>query len=136
MASGTAYHNEFGAAFWFPPHVQPDTDALVAVFEEALAETERNKVYSLLEQMKVNHIPQPHWYLRLIGVVPGSRNKGAGSSLMQPALEACDSAGLPAYLEATSERSHPFYERHGFRLVAEVRVEGSPGLWAMLRDPR
>ena len=47
--------------------------------------------------------------------------------------ERCDRERLPAYLEASSERSAALYERLGFRTTSELRVAGSPLLRLMLR---
>jgi len=63
---------------------------------------------------------------------------------MAPVLERCDREGVRAYLDATSERNRPLYERHGFQAeepfappgaapvadVAAARVESvaTPGL--------
>jgi GNAT superfamily N-acetyltransferase len=77
----------------------------------------------------------PHYYVRDIGVHPDMQGKGLGSGLLSPTLERCDREGLPAYLEASSERNAALYERHGFRLVRELRVGGSPPLRLMLRQP-
>jgi RimJ/RimL family protein N-acetyltransferase len=56
--------------------------------------------------------------------------------LLSPTLARCDRDGLPAYLEASSERSAALYERLGFEHVRELRLAGSPPLWLMLRPPR
>jgi len=48
-------------------------------------------------------------------------------------VERCDREGLPAYLEASSERSAALYERLGFEVIDELRVGGSPPLRMMLR---
>lgn len=61
--------------------------------------------------------------------------KGLGSALMRPTLERCDREGLPAYLEASSERNAALYERLGFELIRELRVAGSPPLRLMARPP-
>jgi GNAT superfamily N-acetyltransferase len=80
------------------------------------------------------HKPRgPHYYVRDIGVHPDMQGRGLGSALLSPTLERCDREGLPAYLEASSERNAALYERHGFRLVKELRVGGSPPLRLMLR---
>lgn len=78
---------------------------------------------------------EPHYYVRDIGVHPDMQGKGLGSTLLAPTLERCDREGLPAYLEASSERNAALYERHGFRLVEELRVGGSPPLRLMIRPP-
>ncbi len=78
-------------------------------------------------------VREGHYYFRDIGVLPARQGKGLGSSLMRPTLERCDREGVPAYLEASSERSAVLYERLGFKLIRELRVAGSPPLLLMTR---
>ena len=54
---------------------------------------------------------------------------------MAPMLERCDHDGIPAYLEATSDRNRALYERHGFRVRGNIPLPGGPALWRMWRDP-
>jgi GNAT superfamily N-acetyltransferase len=75
----------------------------------------------------------PHYYVRDIGVHPDIQGRGLGSALMRPTLDRCDREGLPAYIEASSERSAALYARLGFQLIEELRVWGSPPLRLMLR---
>jgi GNAT superfamily N-acetyltransferase len=89
----------------------------------------------LAAAMHRRHPRQPSYYFRDIGVLPEKQGRGLGVALMQPTLERCDREGLPAYLEATSERSAALYERLGFQLTDELRVGGSPPLLLMLRPP-
>ena len=77
----------------------------------------------------------PHYYVRDVGVVPEAQGQGLGSALLEPTLVACDREGLPAYLEASSERNAALYERLGFCLLRELRVGSSPPLRLMLRNP-
>jgi GNAT superfamily N-acetyltransferase len=86
--------------------------------------------------MERRHVREPHYYVRDIGVLPEMQGKGLGSTLLRPTLDRCDQEGLPAYLEASSERSAALYERLGFRVTSELRVAGSPPLRLMLRPPR
>lgn len=86
--------------------------------------------------MEWRHLREPHYYVRDIGVHPDMQGQGLGSRLMHPTLERCDREGLPAYLEASSERSAALYERLGFKLTRELRVGGSPPLRLMLRVPQ
>ncbi len=81
------------------------------------------------------HVHEPHYYVRDIGVHPDMQGRGLGSALLRPTLERCDRKGLPAYLEASSERNAALYERLGFQLTRELRVGGSPPLRLMLRPP-
>ena len=82
------------------------------------------------------HPTADHWYLPIIGVDPIAQGQGMGSALLADRLATCDADGLPAYLEATSERSRALYARHGFEIVEEIQFGASPPIWAMLREPR
>jgi GNAT superfamily N-acetyltransferase len=90
----------------------------------------------LLTRMEMRHLREPHHYLPYIGVEPAGQGRGLGSRLMFPTLQECDRTGLPAYLEATSDRNQELYERHGFRVVQRLRFAGSPPLRLMRRDPQ
>jgi GNAT superfamily N-acetyltransferase len=91
------------------------------------------KATGLLTMIERRHIREPHYYFAYIGVAPEAQGQGLGTLLMRPTLERCDADGLPAYLEASSERNAALYERLGFELKAEVRFAGSPPLRLMLR---
>lgn len=53
---------------------------------------------------------------------------------MRPMLERCDRDGVPAYLETALARNLPLYERLGFTVVAEMRLEEADvSGWLMLR---
>lgn len=80
------------------------------------------------------HMREPHYYFRDVGVLPDMQGQGLGSALMRPTLGRCDREGLPAYIEASSERNAVLYERLGFQLIRELRVGGSPPLRLMLRS--
>jgi GNAT superfamily N-acetyltransferase len=89
----------------------------------------------LLAAVESRHPRGAHYYFADIGVLSSMQGRGFGSALMRPTLERCDREGLPAYLEASSERSATLYERLGFRTTSELRVAGSPPLRLMLRPP-
>jgi GNAT superfamily N-acetyltransferase len=89
----------------------------------------------LLSAVERRHLSDPHYYFAHIGVTPQAQGKGLGSTLMRPTLDRCDHKGLPAYLEASSERSAALYERLGFQITRELRAAGSPPLRLMVRPP-
>src|SRR5690349_21017521 len=68
----------------------------------------------LQRTIREHHPTEPHYYIRWVGVRPGLQRQGLGSALMRPTLERCDTEEVPAYLEASSERSAALYERLGF----------------------
>jgi GNAT superfamily N-acetyltransferase len=83
-----------------------------------------------------HHARKPHYYVRDVGVLPEIQGRGLGRALLGPTLTRCDLQGLPAYLEASSERNAALYARLGFELLDELRVGGSPPLRLMLRLPQ
>ena len=86
--------------------------------------------------MEQRHLREPHFYVRTIGVRTGLQGQGVGSALMQPTLERADSAGLPTYIEASSERSAALYDRLGFVHMDVLQLpEGGPPVWPMRRPP-
>jgi GNAT superfamily N-acetyltransferase len=89
----------------------------------------------LLSVIERRHIREPHYYFAYVGVSPEAQGQGLGTALMRPTLDRCDEEGLPAYLEASSERNAALYERLGFELTDELRFAGSPPLRLMLRPP-
>ena len=86
--------------------------------------------------MAERHLREPHFYVRTVGVRTALQGQGIGSMLMQPTLERADSAGLPTYIEASSERSAALYERLGFLHTGMLELpDGGPPVWPMRRPP-
>ncbi|KOU34918.1 GNAT family N-acetyltransferase [Streptomyces sp. WM6378] len=78
-----------------------------------------------------------HAYLWMIGVTPDRQGEGLGAELITSVLERCDREGLPAYLEASSERSPHLYRRLGFAPLGEpVRLPDGPLVHPMWREPK
>lgn len=121
-----------GAAFWYPPGVQPDGEALGRVLHADVP----GRVAQIFAAVAALEPAGPHWYLRQIGVDPAHRGRGYGSALLAAGLAEIDARHEPAYLEATSEAGGTLYERHGFEVLGEVVVDGSAPLWPMKRASR
>jgi ribosomal protein S18 acetylase RimI-like enzyme len=135
---GRAYYIDgyAAAALWLPPGILPDEDVLSSIFQRSVSEQSQKDVITVFDQMSRYHPSEPHWHLPLMGVDPFQQGKGFGSALMQHALVQCDRDNKLAYLEASSPRSIPFYERHGFELLGTIQMEMSPSIFPMLRRPR
>jgi len=125
-----------GAAFWLPPGIHPDEKTVVALLQRTIPERDQAEVLALIEQMDSHHPAEPHWYLPMIGVVPDKQGNGYGSALLRHAVERCDSDDKLAYLESSSNKNIPLYERHGFEVLGTIQVGSSPPLFPMLRRPR
>jgi GNAT superfamily N-acetyltransferase len=134
---GSAHHIAgCAAALWIPPGIEPDEETMVALVESAVAESDREAMFGMFEQMAAFHPKEPHWYLPLIGTDPAKQGNGYGSALLRHALAICDREKMPAYLEATSARNVPLYRRHGFEALGIIQVGSGPPITPMLRKPR
>jgi GNAT superfamily N-acetyltransferase len=129
-----------GAAIWSPPDVRMFREDEGAAFGVAMHEhvgaSSMTRLVTLGEMVGSHHPGDaPHWYLFVLGsAVQGS---GIGRVLLQPVLDRCDLDGMPAYLESSSARNLPFYERLGFRVQWEDRPEpDGPLFHGMWREPR
>lgn len=135
FVANTAWRlGEFSAvALWFPPHLEPDGDAVVAVLTETVAPEQHEDLLAVLGQMDGVHPRFPHWYLPWFGVDGGQQGKGLGGVLMKQCLAIVDRDHLPAYLESPNPRNISFYERHGFEVTAVSQAGGCPPVYSMLR---
>lgn len=90
------------------------------------------------EAMASRHPDFEHAYLFSIGVRPSAQGKGLGRRLIQPVLDACDRAALPAYLENSNPANTGFYASCGFEPLGEpiLPQPDSPPLQPMVRQPR
>ncbi len=120
-------------ALWFPPHVEPDGDAVLAEVTHGVASDLHMDLFAVLGQMDAAHPKFPHWYLPWFGVDGAWQGKGIGSELMRNCLAFVDQDHLPAYLESPNPRNIPFYERHGFEVTGVSQDGACPPVYSMLR---
>ena len=121
-----------GAAVWHSPGIGFDAEA---VHEWARSSKRRewlDRFFELAEACAVHKPAEPHWELELIAVDPDFQGRGIGSALLKHGLEVCRRDGTPIYLQSSNPAKLQFYRRHGFELLAEVRLAGSPTLYPML----
>jgi len=60
--------------------------------------------------------------IAMLATLPRHQHHGAGTILLQEILSEADNAGVEVYLEAT-DTARPFYEKHGFLAIAELRFD-------------
>lgn len=139
--AGAAF--DFGTAFatadllatglWLPPGAHPDGERMGEILAAAVSPERLAEIAGFAEAQERLHPEEEHWYLPLIGVEPGAQGKGAGSALLDRALWTCDQLGMPAYLEARTERNRALYARHGFKVINVIQYGSSPPMWGMYR---
>jgi hypothetical protein len=67
--------------------------------------------------------PQIHMmYLWFIGVDPEHQHLGIGSSLLKEVLEKAGKDNLPTYLETSTLKNLPWYEKYGFEIYNRLEL--------------
>jgi ribosomal protein S18 acetylase RimI-like enzyme len=130
-----------GGALWAAPgtwrlppsEIVRETPSSIKAFGRNLP-----KALRLLTQVEGLHPKEPnHWYLGYLGTRCDSQGQGLGSAMLREVLAQADDSRTPAYLESSNERNLTLYERHGFRVVEEIKALGvGPSIWRMWRDPQ
>ncbi|MEM7138409.1 MAG: GNAT family N-acetyltransferase [Myxococcota bacterium] len=128
-----------GAISWLPPRVALEPKTNPASIWRGLRDFGPKslvRAVSMLQKMSKHHPREPHYYLFSIGTRRSAQGRGVGSSLIRPGLEKCDAEGVPAYLESSNIKNLPFYRKHGFEVVQELRLASDgPTMWLMWRPP-
>jgi ribosomal protein S18 acetylase RimI-like enzyme len=132
LEHGIVYRTEAAAALWLTVDpANPPPDIPEDLWPSALGPNLPRWV--TLGGLMDAHHPHgaTHTYLALIATLPAHQNAGHGSALLGHHLAATT---LPAYLEASSTRSVPLYERHGFaRLPVTISLPEGPDMYPMWR---
>lgn len=130
-----------GAAIWLKPgdkafDLPPLRELMLTPLLFAVAGVRgMRRATALGRKLSRLHPSTPHAHLVFLGVSPQAQGRGVGSAILKHTLAPLDAAGLPAYLEASTERNVALYQRHGFAISGEFTL---PGLHmrAMFREPR
>ncbi|MFI1962983.1 GNAT family N-acetyltransferase [Streptomyces pathocidini] len=129
------------AALWLPVHPAAeggeveDGDEVAEAIAAADPGNERTGIVGRLTAELHPH-DRAHYFLPMIAASPAHQGRGLGAALLTAALDRCDREGMPAYLEASNERSKALYERLGFTFLGTtVDLPNGPHMWPMWRDP-
>ncbi|MER6204461.1 GNAT family N-acetyltransferase [Streptomyces sp. NPDC001642] len=142
FADGWIDLTEDGAAcaLWLsiPDEAHPADGADEAVELRELVDPDNARVETIARLMADSHpAGRAHEYLWMIAVAPGRQGEGLGAALVRHVLDRCDREGLPAYLEASSERSAKLYERLGYTFTDRtLDLPDGPRMYPMWREPR
>jgi ribosomal protein S18 acetylase RimI-like enzyme len=128
-----------GVALWIPPdgearflEIEQETrDAIEATTEDGGVR------YRAFWDWIEDHLPtELHWFLDHLAVAPEHRGEGLGRALVELGVGFARRDGVPAFLETARPGNVGYYERLGFRVVADEHApDGGPRLWFMRFDP-
>jgi Acetyltransferases len=80
------------------------------------------KVIEREARIKKMHPGEPFTYLWFVGVLPAHQGKGIGSSLLRELIKDSNSQNRRVYLETSTERNIPWYQRMGFEIYDELML--------------
>ncbi len=92
-----------------------------------------DKLLQGLSKIGEMHPKEPHYYLNTVGVEPERVGQGHGGDIIRHTLDHVDQQKKPCYLESSSERNIPLYERLGFKIIHEIEIPDGPTMWSMWR---
>ncbi len=126
-----------GAAIWLPPGVGGDEAAMEAIVAEAAPPEIMEPLGELFAKFENYH---PHdedcWYLPVIGVDPAHQGKGIGAALMKHVTAILDERCALSYLESSTPRNVPLYQRYGFEIMEQIAFGDAGGIVTPMLRPR
>ncbi|NEK58334.1 GNAT family N-acetyltransferase [Geodermatophilus sabuli] len=145
VATGTGWVTEDVTAVvtWEAPPGAPGTSPLPGDVRAALARElpylagpHADRVARTRELVDAARPAEPHWWLTHLGTRPSSRRRGYGGALLEPVLERCDAAGLPAAAAVYSWAGVRFLRGSGFDVDRALRTaDDELPVWLVVRRP-
>jgi len=115
-----------GAAAWLLPRT-PDVDGAESRIKSgylgSILGPQGNENYHRMVRymapLAARVVPGDAWYLSIVGILPSAQGRGIGANLLTGTLAEAADLHVSCYLETFTPRNSHFYERLGFRRVAE-----------------
>jgi GNAT superfamily N-acetyltransferase len=121
---GHTYVGHDVAIAWLPPDLplvtQEDMVRGRTILERHAGELRADEALSTILAAREHAMHESHWTLQYVGVRSAATGRGLGAAAVSPTLALIDRDALPCGLTSSNPRNLPFYERHGFEVVAEV----------------
>ena len=133
-----------GVAAWLPPGKAPfgiwqvvRSVPLPVLFRFGRQGAGRMQAYGrFVDNLHRKLLPDPHWYLQVIGVDPAYQGQGFSSQLLRPMLKRIDREQIPCALDTNIDKNVAIYRRFGFDVISENKLPGTPVTsFLMRRNP-
>jgi len=73
-------------------------------------------------RIAARHPKTPYYHLWFIGVAPEHQGRGSGGQLLREILEEAGAQRRPVYLETSTLKNLPWYEKHGFEIFDRLEL--------------
>lgn len=133
FAVGNTYVDDGGrgAALWSPPDLPGITadnvGNLIEVFHQEIPADDAADKLGQMAEFEARNPREPHFHLGMVGVDPAAQGRGHGAALLDPVVRMIEAEGHMAALEASNPRHVGFYERLGFEIHSELRLDDGAG---------
>jgi hypothetical protein len=92
----------------------------VQLLLNAIGLSRAGKAMSRESAIKSNYPKEPIYYLWFLGVINSDQNKGIGSQLLKEIIKDSQKQQKPIYLETSTIKNIPWYEKFGFSIYNEL----------------
>jgi hypothetical protein len=92
----------------------------VQLLLNAIGLTRAGKALSRESAIKINYPKDPIYYLWFLGVINSDQNKGIGSQLLKEIIIDSQKQHKPIYLETSTIKNIPWYEKFGFSIYNQL----------------
>lgn len=113
------------ALLLFPQNKKSSLAAIlldIKLIFKAIGLTGIKKALDRESKIKARQPKLPMAYLWFIGVSPDNQHQGIGSKLLQEVIDHAEAIKLPLYLETSTLRNLPWYERFGFKVYNQLQL--------------
>lgn len=73
-------------------------------------------------QVYAHHPSTPIYHLWFVGVLPEHQGEGIGSKILDEILRDAAKMGRLVYLETSSHKNIPWYQKHGFSIYGKIQL--------------
>ncbi|WP_373512206.1 GNAT family N-acetyltransferase [Persicitalea sp.] len=80
------------------------------------------KALSRENQVYAHHPRIPIYHLWFVGVLPEHQGEGIGSKILEEIMKDAAEMGRPVYLETSTHKNIPWYQKHGFSIYGKIQL--------------
>lgn len=109
----------------FPDQKKFSLQSLFLDLKLILGVTGLSRLFKILKREQLINAQHPHkriYYLWFIAVDPAHQGKGLGTALLRKLIADANSMQRPFYLETSTLKNIPWYEKNGFQVFHELDI--------------